>query len=84
MNNPYGDLLTDEQYTQLIAAPHAKATASNGNAGCVAVASQDGFVSIQDDKLAADVRADRTQVFTHYEFACFVRGIKDGEFDHLI
>lgn len=83
MNNPYPHL-SDEQYEQLITAHHVKASASNGNGGCVRVAADGDNVSIQDDKLLESERLSRSQVFTRTEFAAFLEGAKAGEFDHLI
>lgn len=83
MNNPY-DQLSDEQYAELTTAVHMKATASNGNAGCVTVGTDGQFISVQDDKLPDGVRRDRAQIFTKHEFAAFLAGAKDGEFDHLV
>ena len=83
MNNPYSHL-SDEQYEQLIAAHHVKASASSGNGGCVTVATDGHNISLQDDKLPEAERLNRTQVFTKTEFAAFLKGAKVGEFDHLI
>lgn len=83
MTNPYSHL-SDEQYEQLIAAHHVKASASNANAGCVTVATDGENISVQDDKLPDAERLGRTQVFTRTEFAAFLKGAKAGEFDHLI
>lgn len=81
--NPYPDL-SDELYTRLVHAPHTPPAASTGNGSCITLASVDGYISIQDDKLPIDERRARTQIYTPTELAAFVADAKAGRYDHLI
>lgn len=81
-HNPYPQL-TNELYEQLVHAPHDKPAASTGNGTCITMASVGGYISIQDNKLPADERHARTQVYTPAELAAFVADAKAGRYDHL-
>lgn len=81
--NPYREL-PDELYDHLVHARHQKPTASTGNGTCVAVASANGYVSVQDTKLAPEERQARTQVYTSAEWAALIEDAKAGRYDHLI
>jgi hypothetical protein len=80
--NPY-DGLPDELYDRLATAPHAAPVASGNGASCITVASVDGYISIQDDKLPEAQRRARTQVYTPAELKAFVLDAKAGRYDHL-
>ncbi|SDP82126.1 protein of unknown function [Actinopolyspora xinjiangensis] len=81
--NPYHEL-DDERYEALLHGSHVKSSYSNGNGGCVTLASDGEFISIQDDKLPAEERRSRAQVYTRAELRAFIDGAKAGEFDHLV
>ena len=49
----------------------------SGDHGCVEVAFADGEVGVRDTK---DHRK-APHVFTEHEWACFIVGVKQGEFD---
>ncbi|SFT42952.1 protein of unknown function [Actinopolyspora lacussalsi subsp. righensis] len=80
--NPYREL-DDERYEALLREPHVKSSYSNANGGCVMLASDGQFISIQDDKLPEAERRSRAQVYTRTELRAFIDGAKAGEFDHL-
>ncbi|GGN55955.1 DUF397 domain-containing protein [Actinoplanes lobatus] len=52
-------------------------TRSGANGNCVEVAITDEGVAVRDTK----DRSKPAHVFTHAEWAAFVGGVKDGEFD---
>lgn len=57
-----------------------KASASNGNNGCVEVATTpDGGRAVRDSK---DHGEGPVMYFTPVEWAAFLHGAKNGEFDH--
>lgn len=62
----------------LNAAAWRKSTRSGGNGNCVEVAVLDQGVAVRDTK----DRARAVLFFTNAEWAAFVGGVKDGEFDH--
>jgi hypothetical protein len=55
-----------------------KSTQSYTN-GCVEVAFVDGRVAVRDSKDPSGP----VLVFTPFEWAAFLGGVRDGEFDHL-
>ncbi len=62
--------------------PWIKATASGGNGGdCVAMRRHDDAIEVRDTK-SGDTGP--TLGFTKKEFAAWLDGAKNGEFDHLI
>jgi hypothetical protein len=65
--------------TDLTGAKWHKSTRSGGNGGdCVEVADNlPGIVAMRDTK----DRDGGTLIFTHAEWAAFVGGVRDGEFD---
>lgn len=58
-----------------------KATASGSNGDCVEMRQHDGRVQVRDTKDAGD---GPTLGFTKAEFAAWLDGAKNGEFDHLV
>jgi len=52
-------------------------TRSGGNGDCVEVAITDEGVAVRDTK----DRSKPPHVYTHREWAAFVGGVRDGEFD---
>ena len=60
--------------------PWIKATASGGNGQCVEMRRRDGVVEVRDSKQQG---AGPTLRFTSSEFAAWLDGAKNGEFDHL-
>jgi hypothetical protein len=59
-----------------------KATASGGNGGdCVEMRRHEGQVEVRDSKQSGD---GPTLGFTKAEFAAWLDGAKNGEFDHLV
>ncbi|RBM22441.1 DUF397 domain-containing protein [Prauserella sp. PE36] len=81
--NPYPQL-SDELYHQLAHAEHAKPVASGNGGSCITIAAVGGHISIQDDKLPAEERRARTQIYTPTELAAFIADAKAGRYDHLI
>jgi hypothetical protein len=81
-HNPY-DGLPDELYERLVTAPHDKPQASTTGNGCITVATVDGYISVQDDKLPESERRARTQVYTREEMRAFVTDARAGRYDHL-
>ena len=81
--NPY-PALPNELYDRLVHARPTPPAPSTGNGSCITIASVDGYISIQDDKLPAPERQARTQVYTPAELAAFVADAKAGRYDHLI
>lgn len=82
-HNPYRQL-PDELYKQLVHAEHAKPLASGNGGSCITIAAVGGYISLQDDKLPAEERRARTQVYTPEELAAFIADAKAGHYDHLI
>lgn len=82
-SNPYTNV-PDAVYDEIVHAEHAKPVASGNAASCITVAAAGGYISFQDDKLPADERQARTQVYTPQEMAAFVADAKAGRYDHLI
>lgn len=83
MNNPYTQL-SDDLYAQIVDADYVKPAASGHTGNCITVASVGGYIAFQDDKLPADERKARTQVYTPEELAAFIADAKAGRYDHLI
>jgi hypothetical protein len=54
-----------------------KSSRSSGNGACVEVAITDDGVAVRDTK----DRSKAPHIYTHEEWAAFVGGVKDGEFD---
>jgi Domain of unknown function (DUF397) len=54
-----------------------KGSRSSGNGACVEVAILDEGVALRDTK----GRSEPAHVYTRAEWAAFVDGVKDGEFD---
>ncbi len=64
--------------SELVDAHWHKATASESGTGCVEVAHlADGRVGVRDSK----DRSLPPHVFTAHEWACFLDGVRNGEFD---
>lgn len=63
---------------ELATARWFKSTRSNGQNNCVEVAELSAAVAVRDSKHPAGPAL----VFTPAEWAAFVAGVKDGEFDH--
>ena len=62
--------------------PWVKASASGGNGGdCVELRRHDGFIEVRDTK---DNCTGPILRFTEAEFAAFLDGTRNGEFDHLL
>lgn len=62
--------------------PWTKATASNGGGGnCVELRRHAGLIEVRDTK---DNGAGPILRFTDAEFAAFLDGSRNGEFDHLL
>ena len=57
-----------------------KASRSYGGGACVEVAPVDGGVAVRDSK----DRGGPVLAFTVAEFAAFLDGARNGEFDHLV
>jgi hypothetical protein len=68
-------------HSDLTHAVWRKAQASDNNSGCVELADLgDGRVALRDSK---DLMAP-AHVFTRFEIACLIDGVKRGEFDDLV
>ena len=50
----------------------------SGTYGCVGVMRKDSTIMVTNTKTK-----DTIIKFTPYEWECFIRGVKDGEFDHF-
>jgi hypothetical protein len=62
---------------ELAAAAWTKATASNGSEGCVEVAHLPHWTVIRDSKHPHGP----VHCYTPHEWACFLNGARNGEFD---
>lgn len=71
------DLYTQAASTELL---FQKAVKSGQESGCVGLAPIDGGVVMRDEKNPDAPRL----AFTKHELACFLNGVRNGEFDHLI
>jgi Domain of unknown function (DUF397) len=60
--------------------PWIKARASNGSGACVEMRTHDGMIEVRDSKQHG---TGPTLNFTSAEWAAWLDGAKNGEFDHL-
>jgi hypothetical protein len=59
--------------------PWIKASASGQQGNCVEMRKRDGVIEVQDSKNPGPVHR-----YTQAEFAAWLDGAKNGEFDHLV
>jgi|SRR5580698_7071593 hypothetical protein len=65
---------------ELARASWFKAAASNGGSGCVEVAHLERWTVVRDSKNPGDP----VHCYTPREWACFLDGVRAGEFDRLL